>query len=599
MNEMLPVCTPDKNRLGLARYLFDSIEYFSYKRNREALSFYLKSIDITDVQRSRLGNRLKIFGLYITFEDLINKNNAPSKDWENAISKLKGLREELIRKGSNLIVYPNLLTSIPAGNCAEESMFETTFREPTKLEDTDTELLAGDNFFGKEKGSPFHSIITHCRVLQAASILRSQVIQSRAAKNEATLYKDFITTYIDDDKLKEFLLNAIINVTGGDGYQFQGVKIIKKILSNPGFTDFEEAIKNYLEEIEIASLGLPLFIHMEYDCFNPITDKQDKQINMTSASVSSTDSHDERNSEESYKDKGGNGGSKLFSHDGSGKQSTKRKKTSDDVPLKQAQKLCREVDDPKEKSMKVAHEAQNLLVNRKKGQLGGTVMPPQQFETQENSPEPLRLSIDATAREKVVKQRSLTRQKNISTSAQTLPLKTMEAGDGAAARKSPLPTSPSNSSSVTSPSSDGGRVQSLPSPPDFRTGPSESHIVAGQVLGHTIASRAGLLDPARQVGVHDETESAGRTCTDSPKVGGGRRRVKFSENELEAIKRGILYFGFNDKAKWHNILNSYKDTFHPERTNVNLKDCFRNMVRRGDVTKEGDDYFIDGEKVPR
>jgi len=595
---MLPVCTPKKNRLGLARYLFDSIEYFSYKRNREALHFYLKSIDITDVQRSRLGNRLKIFRLHITFEDLI-KNNASSKDWENAISKLKGLREALIRKGSNLIVYPNLLTSIPAGNCAEESMFETTFHEPTKLEDTDTELLAGDNFFGKEKGSPFHSIITHCRVLQAASILRSQVIQSRAAKNGATLYKDFVTTYIDDDKLKEFLLNAIINFTGGDGYQFQGVKIIKKILSNPGFTDFEEAIKNYLEEIEIASLGLPLFITLKYDCFNPITDIPDEQINTTSASVSSTDSYDERNSEESYKDKGRNGGSKLSSHDGNGKQSTKRKKTSDDVPLKQAQKLCREVDDPKEKSMKVAHEAQNLLVNRKKGQLGGTVMPPQQFETQENSPESLRLSIDATTREKVAKQRSLTRQQNISTSAQTLPLKTMKAGDGAAARKSPLPTPPSNSSSVASPPSDAGGVQPLPSPPEFFTGPSESHIVAGQVLGHTIANRAGLLDPARQVGVHDETESAGRTCTDSSKVGGGRRRVKFSENELEAIKRGILYFGFNDKAKWHNILNSYKDTFHPERTNVNLKDCFRNMVRRGDVKKEGDDYFIDGEKVPR
>jgi hypothetical protein len=56
------------------------------------------------------------------------------------------------------------------------------------------------------------------------------------------------------------------------------------------------------------------------------------------------------------------------------------------------------------------------------------------------------------------------------------------------------------------------------------------------------------------------------------------KRRRFTEEEMEAIRAGVRRFG---EGKWTYIrINSGGVLL--SRTNVNIKDCYRNMVKRGE-----------------
>jgi len=55
-------------------------------------------------------------------------------------------------------------------------------------------------------------------------------------------------------------------------------------------------------------------------------------------------------------------------------------------------------------------------------------------------------------------------------------------------------------------------------------------------------------------------------------------RVRWSGEEEEVLVLGVQLHG---AGKWMKILNEFKDVFHCARTNVNLKDKWRNLVNRG------------------
>ena len=59
----------------------------------------------------------------------------------------------------------------------------------------------------------------------------------------------------------------------------------------------------------------------------------------------------------------------------------------------------------------------------------------------------------------------------------------------------------------------------------------------------------------------------------------GKRRKRFTNEEKEAVKKGVEQYGPGD---WKSVRAHYIGILHG-RTAVNIKDCFRTMVRRGDL----------------
>lgn len=60
---------------------------------------------------------------------------------------------------------------------------------------------------------------------------------------------------------------------------------------------------------------------------------------------------------------------------------------------------------------------------------------------------------------------------------------------------------------------------------------------------------------------------------------GHRKRRRFTEEEKTAIKLGVRKFGF---GKWSNIKDYYGEELR-SRTSVDIKDCYRNMMKRNEV----------------
>jgi hypothetical protein len=69
----------------------------------------------------------------------------------------------------------------------------------------------------------------------------------------------------------------------------------------------------------------------------------------------------------------------------------------------------------------------------------------------------------------------------------------------------------------------------------------------------------------------DHVHQAKRQC-----LSGNQKRVRFKKKEDDALLEGVEKFG---EGKWKDILNEYKDVFHEKRTNVNLKDRYRNLKK--------------------
>lgn len=63
------------------------------------------------------------------------------------------------------------------------------------------------------------------------------------------------------------------------------------------------------------------------------------------------------------------------------------------------------------------------------------------------------------------------------------------------------------------------------------------------------------------------------------------KRRRFTEEEKHAIKAGLGKFGWDDPKKWVKIKEEYGELLR-NRTGVQLKDCWRTMVKKGEVTEE-------------
>ena len=59
----------------------------------------------------------------------------------------------------------------------------------------------------------------------------------------------------------------------------------------------------------------------------------------------------------------------------------------------------------------------------------------------------------------------------------------------------------------------------------------------------------------------------------------GKKRKRFTNEEKEAVKKGVEQYGPGD---WKSVKNHYLGILH-HRTPVQIKDCFRTMVKRGEV----------------
>ena len=57
--------------------------------------------------------------------------------------------------------------------------------------------------------------------------------------------------------------------------------------------------------------------------------------------------------------------------------------------------------------------------------------------------------------------------------------------------------------------------------------------------------------------------------------GTGSGRIKWTDEEVEYLKEGVERFGF---GSWKTILNAYP--FHNRRSNVDLKDKWRNLQKK-------------------
>eukprot|EP00587_Corethron_hystrix_P004230 CAMPEP_0113316740 /NCGR_PEP_ID=MMETSP0010_2-20120614/11908_1 /TAXON_ID=216773 ORGANISM="Corethron hystrix, Strain 308" /NCGR_SAMPLE_ID=MMETSP0010_2 /ASSEMBLY_ACC=CAM_ASM_000155 /LENGTH=399 /DNA_ID=CAMNT_0000173543 /DNA_START=208 /DNA_END=1408 /DNA_ORIENTATION=+ /assembly_acc=CAM_ASM_000155 len=265
-NEAPQIDVPDDQGFGPI-CLFDSIEYFSYTRNKEALSFFLNSVDITDdIKRTRLGSRLRVFDVQMTFKVLTEQiEDASEKDWEHAITKLIRIRENLLRKDAGHVIYPRFRTKAPFAASIKLSMYENMENETLDQKDINTGLSKSYYFCDQTEDGPFRSISIHCRAMQALGFLRHRLRSNRAAKGEfsPSRYME-IAAKVDNPCVEQFLLRALVISDGVHRYNSDDE--IEKILSSPDFSVsvFQEAIRNYLHEIEIAALGRPVLREINY-----------------------------------------------------------------------------------------------------------------------------------------------------------------------------------------------------------------------------------------------------------------------------------------------------------------------------------------------
>lgn len=94
---------------------------------------------------------------------------------------------------------------------------------------------------------------------------------------------------------------------------------------------------------------------------------------------------------------------------------------------------------------------------------------------------------------------------------------------------------------------------------------------------------------ARSTRMRSPTPKRGRSTTvrnneyepDHPLLNpnGTRKRRKFTEQEKVAIREGVRKFGF---GKWSKIREEYGEILR-QRTNVNIKDCYRTMMSKDEV----------------
>jgi hypothetical protein len=83
--------------------------------------------------------------------------------------------------------------------------------------------------------------------------------------------------------------------------------------------------------------------------------------------------------------------------------------------------------------------------------------------------------------------------------------------------------------------------------------------------------------PKRQCRVRVEKKEDDARARDAAHVHQAKRnpkRVRFERKEDVVLLEGVEKFG---EGKWRRILDEYKDWFHEKRTNVNLKDRYRNL----------------------
>jgi len=62
------------------------------------------------------------------------------------------------------------------------------------------------------------------------------------------------------------------------------------------------------------------------------------------------------------------------------------------------------------------------------------------------------------------------------------------------------------------------------------------------------------------------------------KLNGARKKTRFSDEEKEAIRQGVLKYGV---GKWAQIKEAHEVTLR-NRTSVNIKDCYRTMCKRNE-----------------
>ena len=75
----------------------------------------------------------------------------------------------------------------------------------------------------------------------------------------------------------------------------------------------------------------------------------------------------------------------------------------------------------------------------------------------------------------------------------------------------------------------------------------------------------------------------------------GKRRKRFTNEEKEAVKKGVEQYGPGD---WKSIKNHYLGILH-HRTPVQIKDCFRTMVKRGEVPENWGQEAKEARKAAR
>lgn len=75
----------------------------------------------------------------------------------------------------------------------------------------------------------------------------------------------------------------------------------------------------------------------------------------------------------------------------------------------------------------------------------------------------------------------------------------------------------------------------------------------------------------------------------------GKKRKRFTNEEKEAVKKGVEQYGPGD---WKSIKNHYLGILH-HRTPVQIKDCFRTMVKRGEVPENWGQDAKEARKAAR
>jgi len=103
---------------------------------------------------------------------------------------------------------------------------------------------------------------------------------------------------------------------------------------------------------------------------------------------------------------------------------------------------------------------------------------------------------------------------------------------------------------------------------DAKAGTTLSEVPDRPVIRKEPSSAEKKPKPATQMLTHREHLPTGAI-----------KRKKFTEEEKSAIKLGVERFGF---GKWAKIKEYYSDELR-DRTSVNIKDCYRTMMKKNEV----------------